>query len=171
MIASDAERFRKALQVVADVYGHKLDNDQARFYWDCLADRPIEDVEKRMRAHAQRGKFFPKPRDLRPIEAHAERIETDLAKDRKWQDGQRFNRATWALELARDPAEAKRALCEALWARYSCESDQSSTVLAAKREWLAERFRQLGGDLRKLVPPAPPGTEPGQRVTSNRAEV
>lgn len=153
MIAADYERFKAALETCAKVYGHKLDNDQARFYWDCLVDRPLEDVLKRLQAHAQSGKFFPKPRDLRPLEVQRERIETNLATDPKWQEGQRYSEESWRLKLAADPQAAKRELCEALWARYSCEADQGSTVLAAKREWLAERYLHLGGDPSKLIPP------------------
>lgn len=155
MNSADYDRFRIALTTAAAVYGHKLDDAQMRFYWDCLADRPIDDVEKRLRTHAQRGRFMPKPRDLRPLEAYSEAPEPNLAKDAKFQQGQTFNRETWRRAVESDPEAARRALAEALWARYAVESDQGSGILAAKREWLAGRYAALGGNPRNLVPPAP----------------
>lgn len=161
MNSGDYDRFKAALEVCGKVYGHALDNAQVAFYWDCLEDRPIDDVEKRMKAHAQRGKFFPKPRDLRPLEAYTERTETDVSKDHKFQQGQAFNRETWRRALAADPQAAKLALCVALWARYSVESDPGSPVLAARREWLADRYGELGGKAENLTPPHRRAPGPG----------
>jgi hypothetical protein len=146
--SADYEAFVASLGTCATVYRHKLDDDQVKFYWQALVDRPYADVERRMEKHARQGKFFPKPRDLRPIEPQSERIESNPERDARFDAADAESRRHWDQQIREHGDLARLRLAFTLWARYACEVDQSSTVLAAKRDWLRDRM----GELLRAVP-------------------
>lgn len=143
MTSDDYERFVQILQNLAVVYGKKLDDEQIKFYWNALKDRPLADIEARAEKYGQKGRFFPKPRDIRPNEAFTEVVEESTDSKKRWEQLNRESEAVWNERLRVDPLRTKIQLAAALAARYSVEPDQSSTVLAGKREWLRERRLEL----------------------------
>lgn len=143
MTSDDYERFVTILQNLADVYGKKLDDAQIKFYWNALKDRPLADIELRAEKYGQKGKFFPKPRDIRPNEAFTEVVEESAESKRRFEQLNRESEAVWNERLRADPLKAKLQLAAALAARYSVEADQGSTILAEKREWLRGRRLEL----------------------------
>ena len=109
-----------ALQTVSDVYGKKLTNEQVAMYWNALRDRDIADVERRVSEYVKRGKFFPKPRDLRPIEAEQrEVVEHDPKREAFWVAMDEQNKRHWDRVLAEQGDIGKLLAADALLARYS----------------------------------------------------
>ena len=76
--------------------------------------------------------------------------ESDVrARHLEWVD--RESAKLWDKELKTHGTVGKLLLLDALLARYDAEADQSSTVLAEKREWLSTRAAEL---LREADPSA-----------------
>src|ERR1043165_3410983 len=102
MTSDDYEQFVEILRNLATVYGKKLDDGQIKFYWNALKDRPLKDIERRAEAYGTKGKFFPKPRDIRPIEATAEVVEESAESKRRWEQAEREIAAAWDQRLKED---------------------------------------------------------------------
>lgn len=151
MTSDDYDQFVSILQTLAAVFrgGMSLTDPEVRFYWDALKDRPLADVARRAEKYGVRGRYYPKPRDLRPTQSEeAPTEETDESRKRF----ERLNAESieiWNERLREDPLGTKLALCDALAARYSVEKDQGSLILAEKREWLQGRRAQLLWQLNK----------------------
>lgn len=143
MTSDDYERFVQILQNLATVYGKKLDDEQIKFYWNALKDRPLADIEARAEKYGQKGRFFPKPRDIRPNEAYTEVVEESAESKKRFEQLNRESEVVWNERLRVDPLRTKLQLAAALAARYSLESDQGSVILAEKREWLRGRRLEL----------------------------
>lgn len=143
MYASEYDQFVRAISTVAAVYGKTLDDQQVKFYWDALQDRPLADVENRIGRYAKKGKFFPKPRDLRPVEPDEEKIESNPAAEARYQDALGENERNWNARLTSDGSMARLLLCEALLARYDVERDQDDAKLTDKREALKHKVGEL----------------------------
>lgn len=144
MNSSDYERFVSIMETLAQVYGKKLTNEQIAVYWQALEDRDIADVERRISDHVKRAKFFPKPRELRPVEAdHSDRVEANPEADLRFKAAQAESCANWDRTIREQGDVGKLRLCEALWARYGCDPEQGATILASKREWLKGRMVEL----------------------------
>lgn len=85
MIERDFEAFRGLLNRCAEVFGKAMPSDVVvQGYWRALRDLELVVVEQRAAEHCKRGKFFPKPFELRPREDKA-----PLAVDRVFTDAQR----------------------------------------------------------------------------------
>lgn len=68
MLLSESERFDAIMLELTEIFGKKLDEVMRRRYFEVLRDVPVEAFERMAREHMKEGKFFPKPRDLRPRE-------------------------------------------------------------------------------------------------------
>lgn len=68
MQLNELDRFDAVVAELTEVFGKKLDEPMRRRYFETLRDVPLESVERMAREHMRDGKFFPKPRDLRPRE-------------------------------------------------------------------------------------------------------
>ena len=144
MISSDYGTFIASLATLAKVYGKTLDDEQVKFYWNALQDRPLADVEHRMSDYAKKGKFFPKPRDLRPFEGDADvQGKKNIEEDGPYQDALKWNKRGWAEKLAANPAETKLELAEALWARYNLSGMDIEPEWQDNRNWLRGRIEEL----------------------------
>ncbi len=143
MTTADYDAFVILLGTLASAFGKKLTDDQVKFYWSALKDRPLPDVERRAVEVGKRSKFFPKPRDLRPIEADRETVESDPKRDGDFRALLDANARFWDNEIRERGDAAKLAIAHALMARHDVERDQSSPILAEKREWLTNRIRGL----------------------------
>lgn len=66
MLPREYSRFAELLGELSEVFGKKIDDVLGRRYFEVLKDVPIDAVETQAREHMREGKFFPKPRDLRP---------------------------------------------------------------------------------------------------------
>lgn len=62
----EVEKFNQLLEELAGVFGKKFDDKLEGRYFEALKDLPFATVERCAREHIKHGKYFPKPRDLRP---------------------------------------------------------------------------------------------------------
>lgn len=63
----DFEDFRQVLNRCAEVFGKPQPTDViVQAYWRALKDVALSTVQARADEHCKRGKFFPKPYELRP---------------------------------------------------------------------------------------------------------
>ena len=63
----DFEDFRKLLDQQAEIFRCAKPSDVlVQAYWQALTDVPLEAVQRCSALHLKRGKFFPKPFELRP---------------------------------------------------------------------------------------------------------
>lgn len=107
MHADDFPKFQALLEQLAQVYGKKLTDELVKACWEALRDQPFARVRQLAEQHLRRGKFFPKPYELRPKEdpLPTSRTESMDAAFREAED-----RAIRNLEELRqqDPAEWER---------------------------------------------------------------
>ena len=66
MYTSDLDRFTAILRELSEVFGKRLDDLIPRRYFEVLKDVDFPEFERLAREHMREGKYFPKPRDLRP---------------------------------------------------------------------------------------------------------
>lgn len=66
MLSSEFALFETELAVVAKLYSKTLEDDLVQIYWSALKDIPFELFKAILRSYIKRGKFFPKPAELRP---------------------------------------------------------------------------------------------------------
>jgi hypothetical protein len=145
VITADYDRFVTALKTYAKIYSHKIDDEQLRTYWNSLHDRDINDVERRLLQHGRKGKFFPKPRDLRPIEADRERVESNPQHDAAVAALVLQNSRSWDRLIEGRSVIGKLLLCASLKATYEI-SDDGSGLYGEKLRWLLERIDGLLAD-------------------------
>lgn len=107
MFATDVREFNSVLERCAQVFGPKeLPNDLKTSYWDALKDIPLQQVKELATAHMKRGKFFPKPTELRPKD---DRKDTrTAAMDAQFQEGEK--RAIGNLEFLKRENPARYLL-------------------------------------------------------------
>lgn len=142
-VEQDYDRFLAALKTFAAVFGKTLSDEQVQVYWKALQDRTIEQIERKLQDYAKRGRFFPKPRDLRPIEPDVEKIESNPAAEARFKALIAENTANWNALIAKEPIHRKLLLADALWARYTVAADQGGVFMAEKYAWLRGRIREL----------------------------
>lgn len=142
MITADYDRFVIAMTTYAKIYSKKLDDEQLKAYWELLKDRDIGDIERRLLEHSRKAKFFPKPRDLRPIEPDRERIEADPIRDSQFAAKARESGRCWDHTIAEIGVIGKLLACAALKARYEV-LDEGNTLYGEKHEWLKDRVSVL----------------------------
>lgn len=66
MLSSEFAIFETELATLAKLYSKTLEDDMVQIYWQALRDLPLELVKARLRSYVKRGKFFPKPAEIRP---------------------------------------------------------------------------------------------------------
>lgn len=142
MYRTDHADFTAILEGCAKVFGPKeLTNDLKTTYWDALKDIPLQQIRELANAHMKRGKFFPKPTELRPKEEKPDASRT-AAMDAAFQEGEK--RSVENLEdLRRSRPEFWR---NDVWLRrcdriIATESPSSPIYAEALKE--AERLRPL----------------------------
>lgn len=144
MISDDFDRFSKLMGQLASVYGKRLDDGQVQWYWDALKDRDIADIERRANEYSRKGKFFPKPVNLRPFEGDADdQSRKSLSEDAAYQAALKHNEKGWAEAIASDPLMGRINASLALLARYDVASDHGSPAWQSRREWLLGTMREL----------------------------
>lgn len=119
MQSSDYPEFEATIRQLEKVFGKKsLDDDTIKAYWNALRDLHIEQLKRRSDEHIKRGKFFPKPAELRPkdtspVAEHDERSRKEM---------EQFNAASiafWDERMARNPMATKWEILAAYEARTS----------------------------------------------------
>lgn len=144
MMHSDYERFAKVMRTFSAIYGKTLTDDQMQVYWRALQDRTIEQVERKIEDYAKRGKFFPKPRDLRPVEIERESIESNPKAEAEFRAAVEASNRSWGEQLAKDGHIAKLRLARALLCRYQNERALGFRQdVESKIDWLRERVLEL----------------------------
>jgi hypothetical protein len=68
MQTGDFPTFRGELNAMAVVFSKVLEDSLVQMYWDALKDQSLAGFKERCRVHLKKGKFFPKPAELRPKE-------------------------------------------------------------------------------------------------------
>lgn len=66
MLSSEYAAFEIELLQVAKLYSKTLEDDLVEMYWQSLKDLPFDLVKARLKSYVKRGKFFPKPAEIRP---------------------------------------------------------------------------------------------------------
>lgn len=67
-MSNNKKRFSDLMDDLGTVYDRELTTNLKRLYWNDLADISMDDIEAAMSAHRrdpERGRFFPKPADIR----------------------------------------------------------------------------------------------------------
>lgn len=115
MQTTDFDAFRQVLNQLGEVFGGKVPSDAVvRAYWDALRDIALSTVEHHAQACMRHGKFFPKPRELRPAEAREAPPAT--GKGDAFRDGEARSTANLE-ELRREsPARWLAAVSERVYA-------------------------------------------------------
>jgi len=83
MTPRDRQALVTMLGELAQLYGHKLEADAVRWYWEALCDLPLSAVQAMAKVHARTGRYFPKPYELRPPD---ERKAPAAGPDRSFQE-------------------------------------------------------------------------------------
>lgn len=68
MTNDDAKEFARLMVAAGEMYGREVSRELMRMMFDALADLPIQDVKRGIKAHVNSpdgGQFFPKPADIR----------------------------------------------------------------------------------------------------------
>lgn len=68
MHRDEFDSFSKLLEQLAVVYGKELNDVILQAYWKALRDLSLAQLQSFAETHLKRGKFFPKPSELRPKE-------------------------------------------------------------------------------------------------------
>lgn len=68
MYGDDFAQFQALLESLAVVYGKEVNDQLVQTYWNSLRDLTLPRVKQLAEQHLRRGKFFPKPVELRPKE-------------------------------------------------------------------------------------------------------
>lgn len=132
MYEPDFEAFRSVLNRCAEVFSKPQPSDViVQAYWRALKDVDLATVQRRADEHCKRGKFFPKPYELRPREEKAPRHE-----DPAFRAAEASNVAHWEEMRREDPERHRREVAKARIARLEVVGDRSSSTYA-------EEMRQL----------------------------
>ena len=112
MLQSDFPEFSRILEKLAEVYGKELPDTLVQAYWEALRDLSLGRVRQLAEQHMRKGKFFPKPMELRPKEDLPPTTRTP-AMDGAFREGE--ERAIRRLEelRQRDPEEWIREIAAA----------------------------------------------------------
>jgi len=116
MLSADYPEFETVIRGLETVFGKALDAATMRAYWGALRDVPLETVRAKAAEWLKRGKYFPKPFELRPKDT------TPVADvdERSRRDLERMNQASgafWDRELRANPIATKWAILVAYEAR------------------------------------------------------
>src|ERR1051326_7580909 len=68
MHRDEFDSFSELLRQLASVYGKELNDLILQAYWKTLRDLSFAQLQALAEGHLKRGKFFPKPAELRPKE-------------------------------------------------------------------------------------------------------
>ena len=113
MHTSDVEDFTAILRGLGTAFSKPITDDLRSVYWEALKDQPIGVIRARAEEHTRRGKFFPKPQELRarddprpmPIErsfVEAERLCVQHLEQLRAERGEDwFRRYVWLCRLDR----------------------------------------------------------------------
>lgn len=153
MLKVELEAFEELLGVQAKVFGKDPPSQLiVQAYWDALRDAPLDAVRRAAQNHLRKGKFFPKPVDLRPKEIPAPEAK---GPDPMFATVIRQNAANWREFQQRDPELAEIELAIAKVGRVLAvdrlDSPQHAEAIREDRHWrdarqqLIERRRLAGG--------------------------
>jgi hypothetical protein len=111
MYQPDMDGFRSLLDAQALLFGRdKPDDLLLQAYWQALKDLPLETVKACAAIHAKRGKFFPKPAELRP---KSDRPDRDMAAERAhFATSCKSAERKWNEALKADPERTRWRLLE-----------------------------------------------------------
>ena len=147
----DFEDFRKLLDQQAEIFRSPKPSDVlVQAYWQALTDVPIEAVQRCGALHLKRGKFFPKPVELRPKDIPP---YENTGPGPTFEADQRRSIALWDERLRVDPARAKWHLLCAYLARTDCE-DPASIVYAERIAFCRAAAHRLLAEFGPLGPVA-----------------
>jgi hypothetical protein len=70
MYSTDFDAFRETMNRVGEAFNHEVPDTLVQTYWKALKDVSISSFVALAESHIKHGKFFPKPRELRPRDDH-----------------------------------------------------------------------------------------------------
>lgn len=140
MLQGDYDQFEGILRQLSEAFGKKLTNDATQAYWRALKDLTLPVVTRQAESHLRYGKFFPKPAELRPKDAPAEKKP-----DPDFDAAVAMNVRNWNERLQRDPLNARWGILHAYVARIEV-LDPSSTVYAERMNFARECCKRLMGE-------------------------
>lgn len=145
MLASEYPEFESQLKILENIFGKVLDDSAVKAYWFALKDQPLEKFKSFVQKHIRRGKFFPKPGELRakddvPLERDA-KMDADfksgeLRTARNLEAIRRDNPKSWE-------AEVRLRKLDRVIATTHEEHPAYSQIL---REWREARGIHVGAD-------------------------
>lgn len=140
MLKPDFAEFRALLDRCAAVYGKKPPDDAlVQTYWIALRDVSLGAVTACANLHLKRGKFFPKPAELRP---KSEMPSEPTRSDGSFEAAVARNVRNWEIQLRECEALAKWHLLGAYLARVDLE-DPSSTIYAERMNFCRDAAQRL----------------------------
>lgn len=87
MYQTDFDSFALLLKNLGEVFGKPPTDTTTQAYWRALKDQPIEVVRRMAEVHTQRGRYFPKPAELRPKEDRPA-VSRDAAMEAAFKEGE-----------------------------------------------------------------------------------
>ena len=68
MQTREFHQFKELLEHMGNIFNKAPPEEMIRQYFEALKDLPLSVIQSQAKEHTREGKFFPKPRDLRPKE-------------------------------------------------------------------------------------------------------
>lgn len=151
MHQNDFDTFEKTLKQLGEAFNRKLSDELIQAFWKALKDLPLGAIQRMADSHMRFKKFFPKPSELRPEDAPAEKKLSP-----GYEEGCRRSIENWEERLRLDPIGGRRALLSAYIARTEA-SEKPGTATYADRMEFALRAqmkidtmeRQLAADAKR----------------------
>lgn len=144
----DFPQFKALLERLAEVYSKKLSDELVSACWDALRDQPFSRVKQLADAHLRKGKFFPKPYELRPKEDPPPTVRTP-AMDAAFAEGEarairnleelrRQNPDAWRAEVKLRKLDRLIAIThesDPAYPRILCEWREARGIHVGEKEW------------------------------------
>lgn len=141
MNSGDYGAFSDLLNTLGIVFDKQITDELRKLYWESLKDVPFPYISRAAMGHQKHGKFFPKPKELRPADERPAKLESEAEHNRN-DAKDRECAAAWDAYLKRDPEEARLRLKIARAFRIMASTHPSNPIYAeAKREdWQAQQL-------------------------------
>ncbi|MFZ1009348.1 MAG: hypothetical protein WAN65_21075 [Candidatus Sulfotelmatobacter sp.] len=79
MYSTDRDAFKSVLGKLSQVFTKEVTPELVTTYWEALKDLPIGTIQRTSDLHLKHGKFFPKPKELRPKGEDTPVVVTDAS--------------------------------------------------------------------------------------------
>lgn len=146
MHQDDSEAFEKLLKQLGEAFNRKLSDELIQAYWKSLKDLPLGAIQRMADSHMRFKKFFPKPFELRPEDAPAEKKSSP-----GYEEGCRRSIENWEERLRLDPIGARRELLSAYIARVEASEKRGSIAYDERMEFARQAGLRIDAMAREKV--------------------